>query len=140
MKADINYRRESENTNERGSKRSSTAMEGATVPFISSDSQNNKVINVNRVESEDDSASVLSFHRLDYKVITGRPFKRRVKTILRDVSGIFEPGLNAIMGPTGGGKTSLLDLLAKRKEADGLMGDILLNGQPLPKDFRLMSG
>jgi len=121
-------------------KRSSINMDGAVVPFVTSESLNNKVINVDRVESEDDSAAVLSFHHLDYKVRVGKPFRKKIKTILRDVSGIFEPGLNAIMGPTGGGKTSLLDLLAKRKTDEGLRGDILLNGQPLPRDFRLMSG
>uniref|UniRef100_H2Z7L9 ABC transporter domain-containing protein n=1 Tax=Ciona savignyi TaxID=51511 RepID=H2Z7L9_CIOSA len=51
------------------------------------------------------------------------------------------PGLNAIMGPTGSGKTSLLDVLAQRKDPTGLKdGIVLLNGERPPIDFRLMSG
>ena len=86
------------------------------------------------------TTNTLSFHNLKYSVKVGRPFKKVDKRILRDVSGIFEPGLNAIMGPTGGGKTSLLDLLAKRKDSKGLEGEVLLNGRPVPKNFKLISG
>nr|XP_018669244.1 ATP-binding cassette sub-family G member 2-like [Ciona intestinalis] len=45
------------------------------------------------------------------------------------------------MGPTGSGKTSLLDVLAQRKDPKGLKeGIVLLNGERPPVDFRLMSG
>ena len=84
--------------------------------------------------------SILSFQDINYKVKVGKPFNKVEKVILRNVTGVFEPGLNAIMGPTGGGKTSLLDLLAKRKDATGLEGSILLNGLPVPKNFRLLAG
>ena len=70
----------------------------------------------------------------------GNCCRKIANVILRDVSGVFEPGLNAIMGPTGGGKTSLLDLLAGRRESEGLQGDILFNGKTLPSDFKLISG
>lgn len=40
--------------------------------------------------------------------------------------------LNAIMGASGGGKTSLLDVLADRKEGGGLSGSIYVDG--LPRD------
>jgi len=54
------------------------------------------------------------------------------KTILDGVSGIAEPGeLHAIMGPSGGGKTSLLNTLSRRLKITE--GKILLNGQKLPK-------
>uniref|UniRef100_L7N0R8 ABC transporter domain-containing protein n=1 Tax=Ciona intestinalis TaxID=7719 RepID=L7N0R8_CIOIN len=56
-------------------------------------------------------------------------------------SGLLPPGLNAIMGPTGSGKTSLLDVLAQRKDPKGLKeGIVLINGERPPVDFRLMSG
>ncbi|XP_061439049.1 broad substrate specificity ATP-binding cassette transporter ABCG2-like isoform X2 [Rhineura floridana] len=54
--------------------------------------------------------------------------------------GIMKPGLNAILGPTGSGKSSLLDILATRKNPKGLSGDILINGFPLPPNFKCISG
>ena len=66
----------------------------------------------------------LTYHRLAYRplpprrraqVPSGRLFKREFtpKTILNDISGVAKPGqLLSIMGPSGGGKTSLLNVLA----------------------------
>uniref|UniRef100_A0A8D0GS12 Broad substrate specificity ATP-binding cassette transporter ABCG2 n=1 Tax=Sphenodon punctatus TaxID=8508 RepID=A0A8D0GS12_SPHPU len=53
---------------------------------------------------------------------------------------IMRPGLNAILGPTGCGKTSLLDILAARKDPRGLSGEILINGVPQPPHFNCVSG
>ena len=55
-------------------------------------------------------------------------------------SGIFKPGLNVVMGPTGSGKTSLLDILAGRKDQAGLMGSVLVDGATQPPNFKCMSG
>lgn len=88
----------------------------------------------------------LSFHdityevevRLDEKPVCG---KMGTKTILNSVSGVLPHGLNAIMGPTGSGKTSLLDVLAKRKDPKGLKeGVVLVDDKAVGDDFRLMSG
>ena len=46
------------------------------------------------------------------------------KQILTDLTGIFQVGMNAIMGPTGCGKSSLLDLLADRKDRQGFEGEM----------------
>jgi ATP-binding cassette subfamily G (WHITE) protein 2 len=62
------------------------------------------------------------------------------KRLLIDLSGIFKVGMNAIMGPTGSGKSSLLDVLAGRKDHRGLEGEILLNGQSLNGDFKYRVG
>ncbi|XP_063165820.1 broad substrate specificity ATP-binding cassette transporter ABCG2-like [Candoia aspera] len=68
-------------------------------------------------------------------------FRKEVKkNILYNVSGMMKPGLNAILGPTGSGKSSLLDILATRKDPEGLSGDILLDGMILPSHFKCMSG
>ncbi|KAL3996741.1 macrophage-stimulating 1 receptor [Sarotherodon galilaeus] len=62
------------------------------------------------------------------------------KIILHDVSGIIRPGMNAIMGATGSGKTSLLDVLAGRKNPAGLrQGNVLVNGKAVTSDLRLSS-
>nr|CAB3219645.1 ATP-binding cassette sub-family G member 2-like [Phallusia mammillata] len=88
----------------------------------------------------------LSFHNIRYEVLQKLDDvpvcgKTGMKEILCGVSGLLPPGLNAIMGPTGSGKTSLLDVLAQRKDPTGLKaGYVLLNGEKTPRDFRLMSG
>ncbi|NWU97191.1 ABCG2 protein, partial [Upupa epops] len=88
--------------------------------------------------------SVLSFHNICYHVKVKSGFlccqKTADKEVLRDVSGIMKPGLNAILGPTGSGKSSLLDILAARKDPHGLSGDILINGAPQPANFKCTSG
>nr|KAF6498719.1 hypothetical protein HJG59_000069 [Molossus molossus] len=57
-----------------------------------------------------------------------------------NISGIMRPGLNAILGPTGGGKSSLLDILAAKKDPQGVSGDVLINGAPPPANFKCNSG
>ncbi|NWU04386.1 ABCG2 protein, partial [Urocynchramus pylzowi] len=88
--------------------------------------------------------SVLTFHNICYHVKTKTGFlcfrKNTEKEVLRDVNGIMKPGLNAILGPTGSGKSSLLDILAARKDPHGLSGDILINGVPQPANFKCTSG
>ncbi|NXI16074.1 ABCG2 protein, partial [Irena cyanogastra] len=88
--------------------------------------------------------SVLTFHNICYRVKTKTGFlcfrKTTEKEVLRHVNGIMKPGLNAILGPTGSGKSSLLDILAARKDPRGLSGDILINGAPQPANFKCTSG
>ncbi|NWS33279.1 ABCG2 protein, partial [Polioptila caerulea] len=88
--------------------------------------------------------SVLTFHNICYRVKTKTGFlcfkKTTEKEVLRDVNGVMKPGLNAILGPTGSGKSSLLDILAARKDPRGLSGDILINGAPQPANFKCTSG
>ncbi|KFU92699.1 ATP-binding cassette sub-family G member 2, partial [Chaetura pelagica] len=88
--------------------------------------------------------SLLTFHNICYQVQVKTGLlcwkKKAQKEVLRDVSGIMRPGLNAILGPTGSGKSSLLDILAARKDPHGLSGDILINGAPQPANFKCTSG
>lgn len=54
------------------------------------------------------------------------------KQLLRDVSGFFKPKtLTALMGSSGAGKTTLMDVLAQYKTEGVITGDIYLNGIPL---------
>ncbi|CAD5120741.1 DgyrCDS9300 [Dimorphilus gyrociliatus] len=86
----------------------------------------------------------ISFHRLNCtaSVKTDRRCcgKSQQKFILNNLSGKFKPGLTAIMGPSGSGKSTLLDILSGRKDLGNVDGHILVNGRPLPPDFRLKSG
>ncbi|NXL86959.1 ABCG2 protein, partial [Alectura lathami] len=88
--------------------------------------------------------SVVSFHNIQYSVKQSNGFLCRRKTvekkILHNVYGIMKPGLNAILGPTGSGKSSLLDVLAARKDPAGLSGEVLIDGIPQPPNFKCISG
>lgn len=84
--------------------------------------------------------TTVSCHDISYVVRTKIDGKYGMKTILNNISGVFGPGMNAILGPTGSGKTSLLDVLAARKEPSGLSGDVLIDGKVQPKNFKLVSG
>ncbi|KAF8009458.1 hypothetical protein BT93_J0448 [Corymbia citriodora subsp. variegata] len=51
--------------------------------------------------------------------------------LLRDVSGAFRPGvLTALVGVSGAGKTTLMDVLAGRKTGGYIEGDITVSGYP----------
>uniref|UniRef100_A0A7N6AB36 ABC transporter domain-containing protein n=1 Tax=Anabas testudineus TaxID=64144 RepID=A0A7N6AB36_ANATE len=84
----------------------------------------------------------VKFSHLHYFVQETR-FCRKIdpeKCILKDVSGIMRPGMNAIMGATGSGKTSLLDVLAGRKDPAGLrIGSVLVDGRAVTSELRLSS-
>uniref|UniRef100_A0AAR2LGW9 Broad substrate specificity ATP-binding cassette transporter ABCG2 n=1 Tax=Pygocentrus nattereri TaxID=42514 RepID=A0AAR2LGW9_PYGNA len=88
--------------------------------------------------------ATVSFHNIQYsvKMTSGPVCKRKVltKDILQDLNGIMRPGLNAILGPTGSGKSSFLDVLAARKDPSGLSGEVLIDGAPQPPNFKCLSG
>eukprot|EP00741_Cyanophora_paradoxa_P015460 tig00020892_g14923.t1 len=64
----------------------------------------------------------------------GRPKTRKV--LLDGVTGFASSGMMlALMGQSGGGKTTLLDVLAGRKTGGRLGGAVALNGRPRDKFF-----
>ncbi|XP_061889176.1 broad substrate specificity ATP-binding cassette transporter ABCG2d isoform X2 [Entelurus aequoreus] len=88
--------------------------------------------------------STVSFHNVRYKVHVKGGFMGKntssLRQILVDLNGIMTPGLNAILGPTGSGKSSFLDILAARKDPSGLSGEVLIDGAPQPPNFKCLSG
>ncbi|XP_005076486.1 ATP-binding cassette sub-family G member 3-like [Mesocricetus auratus] len=88
--------------------------------------------------------AVLSFHNISYRETVQSGFLCRKRTHvterLSNINGIMKPGLNAIMGPQDGSRTLLLNVLAGRKDPRGLSGDILINGEPRPANFKCTSG
>lgn len=62
--------------------------------------------------------------------------------LLRDVTGAFRPGvLTALMGVSGAGKTTLMDVLSGRKTGGTIEGDIRIGGYPkVQKTFARVSG
>ena len=56
--------------------------------------------------------------------------------LLHDVYGYVKPGtLTALMGASGAGKTTALDVLAQRKNIGVITGDLLVDGKPLGPSF-----
>ncbi|XP_041926462.1 broad substrate specificity ATP-binding cassette transporter ABCG2-like [Alosa sapidissima] len=88
--------------------------------------------------------STVSFHNINYSVKESRGLlckrKSTTKDILIDLNGMMRPGLNAILGATGSGKSSFLDVLAARKDPSGLSGEVLIDGAPQPPNFKCLSG
>lgn len=71
---------------------------------------------------------------------SGFTLAKEPKTILKNVSGSVRPGqLLAIIGSTGAGKSSLLDVLAQRKNPSYVSGRIRVNGRKPDKTFNRLS-
>lgn len=81
--------------------------------------------------------SVFTWKNLTYTVKT--PSGDRV--LLDNVQGWIKPGmLGALMGSSGAGKTTLMDVLAQRKTEGTIHGSILVDGRPLPVSFQRSAG
>ncbi|KAK9723827.1 hypothetical protein RND81_05G028100 [Saponaria officinalis] len=78
----------------------------------------------------------LAFNKINYYVDTPSELKslgymdQRLR-LLQDVSGAFKPGiLTALVGVTGAGKTTLMDVLSGRKTSGYIDGNITVSGYP----------
>ncbi|KAJ7610902.1 ABC-2 type transporter-domain-containing protein [Roridomyces roridus] len=74
---------------------------------------------------------ILTWENLNYHV----PVPGGTRRLLHDVQGYVGPGLTALMGASGAGKTTCLDVLAQRKNIGVITGDLLVGGRPLTSDF-----
>jgi ABC-type multidrug transport system ATPase subunit len=89
----------------------------------------------------------LTFNDIRYSVDMPEAMKAQGVTedrllLLKGVSGSFRPGvLTALMGVSGAGKTTLMDVLAGRKTGGYIEGDITISGHPKKQEtFARISG
>ncbi|KAL8537692.1 hypothetical protein ACS0TY_012730 [Phlomoides rotata] len=89
----------------------------------------------------------MSFDSVNYFVDMPPEMKEQGVTedklqLLREVTGAFRPGvLTALMGVSGAGKTTLMDVLAGRKTGGYIEGDIRISGYPKNQEtFARISG
>ncbi|KAI1311781.1 putative ABC multidrug transporter [Xylaria venustula] len=88
-------------------------------------------------EGEVTDGTVFTFRDINYFVHVGGSEKQ----LLRNVSGFVTPGkLVALMGSSGAGKTTLMDVLAQRKDQGTVKGSILINGRPQGISFQRDTG
>ena len=78
------------------------------------------------------SESIFTWRDVEYTV----PYLGGERKLLNKVNGYAKPGVMvALMGASGAGKTTCLDVLAQRKNIGVVSGDILVDGRPLSSDF-----
>ncbi|XP_028548794.1 pleiotropic drug resistance protein 3-like [Dendrobium catenatum] len=76
------------------------------------------------------------------KEMRDRGFGSKRLQLLQDITGAFRPGvLTALMGVSGAGKTTLMDVLCGRKTGGMIEGDIRIGGYPkIQETFARVSG
>jgi ATP-binding cassette subfamily G (WHITE) protein 2 (SNQ2) len=81
--------------------------------------------------------TIFTFENIDYFV----HHEGKEKQLLQSISGFVRPGhLVALMGSSGAGKTTLMDVLAQRKDSGRIEGSIMVNGKPQGISFQRTTG
>ncbi|SMQ45717.1 unnamed protein product [Zymoseptoria tritici ST99CH_3D7] len=93
-------------------------------------------------EEEEENARLLADHKPAALSFENVSYKLKGKQILSGITGAVHPGeLLAIMGASGAGKTSFLDILARKNKRGTASGDFWLNGDKVDDDqFRNVIG
>jgi ABC-type multidrug transport system ATPase subunit len=93
-------------------------------------------------DEEDEDAKLLADHKPAAFLFENVAYSLNGKQILSGISGAVHPGeLLAIMGASGAGKTTFLDILARKNKIGTDSGDFYLNGEKVRDDeFRSVIG
>ncbi|KAK4507275.1 hypothetical protein PRZ48_001010 [Zasmidium cellare] len=93
-------------------------------------------------DEEEENARLLADHKPAALYFENVSYNLKGRQILYDIQGSVHPGeLMAIMGASGAGKTSFLDILARKKKRGAVAGDFWLNGEKVADDqYRNVTG
>ena len=93
-------------------------------------------------DEEDENTKLMVDHKPAALYFQNVSYRIKHKQILQDVQGAVHPGeLMAIMGASGAGKTSFLDILARKNKRGNVTGDFYVNGEKILDDeFRSVIG
>ncbi|KAK7525409.1 ATP-binding cassette sub-family G member 2 [Phyllosticta citriasiana] len=93
-------------------------------------------------DEDDEAAKLIADHKPAALFFENVSYILNGKQILSNIQGSVHPGeLMAIMGASGAGKTTFLDILARKNKRGTVSGDIYVNGEKIPdEDFRSVIG
>ncbi|KAJ6104696.1 ABC transporter G family member [Penicillium sp. IBT 18751x] len=93
-------------------------------------------------DSDDESAKLLAEHRPAALYWDDVSYHLNGKEILSGIQGASAPGqITAIMGASGAGKTTFLDILARKNKRGAVHGNFYVNGEKVDdNDFRAIVG
>ncbi|KAK8237745.1 ATP-binding cassette sub-family G member 2 [Phyllosticta capitalensis] len=93
-------------------------------------------------DEDDEAAKLIADHKPAALFFENVSYNLNGKQILSNIQGSVHPGeLMAIMGASGAGKTTFLDILARKNKRGTISGDIYVNGEKIPdEDFRSVIG
>lgn len=93
-------------------------------------------------DSDDEASKLLAEHRPAALYWDNVSYFVNGKEILSGIQGAAQPGqISAIMGASGAGKTTFLDILARKNKRGIVQGDFYVNGEKVSdSDFKSMIG
>ncbi|KAJ5669121.1 ABC transporter G family member [Penicillium macrosclerotiorum] len=93
-------------------------------------------------DSDDETAKLLEDHRPAALYWDNVSYNLNGKEILSGIQGASAPGqITAIMGASGAGKTTFLDILARKNKRGSVHGNFYVNGEKIgDHDFKSMVG
>lgn len=93
-------------------------------------------------DEEEENAKLLADHKPAALYFDSISYHLKGKQILNGIQGAVHPGqLMAIMGASGAGKTTFLDILARKNKRGTVTGNFYINGEKVPdEDFRSVIG
>jgi ABC-type multidrug transport system ATPase subunit/ABC-type multidrug transport system permease subunit len=85
---------------------------------------------INLDDSDDESAKLMNDHKPASLYWENVSYNINGKEVLSGIQGVANPGeIMAIMGASGAGKTSFLDILARKNKRGAVAGDFYVNGE-----------